>query len=363
MALSLTHAFTSPKVDGPDTTVVRPSDWNDEHDITLSGRSVIGKTTVGSGPAEQIDISAAVLAVLQSADNAAILTALGVTPDVTGDARYTMRTAAPTGWILMTADGTIGSATSGASIRANADCADLFALIWDGVSNTYAPIYDSAGNVSSRGGSAASDFAANKRLLIPLMVGRALAGAGQGSSLTNRPLGMWDGAETVALTEANLGAHTHSINASVSASVSTSVSVSVSVSGSTGFVSNDHTHAFSGTTSGQSADHSHSGPDLYYAPLNAGGAFNGWSQTAFNGPIDTGNTGGTSNDHSHTYSGSTGGISANHNHTVSASGSGSGSGSGSATGTATGTSGSAGSGTAHANMQPTSFAFRIMIKL
>ena len=34
MAFSITHTFVSSKPDGPDDTVVRPSDWNAEHAIT-----------------------------------------------------------------------------------------------------------------------------------------------------------------------------------------------------------------------------------------------------------------------------------------------------------------------------------------
>ena len=33
MAVSVLHLFVNPKADGPDTTIVRPSDWNDEHDV------------------------------------------------------------------------------------------------------------------------------------------------------------------------------------------------------------------------------------------------------------------------------------------------------------------------------------------
>jgi microcystin-dependent protein len=42
MALSITHTFVSPKLDGPDPTVVRPSNWNDEHKVTGSGWMLAG---------------------------------------------------------------------------------------------------------------------------------------------------------------------------------------------------------------------------------------------------------------------------------------------------------------------------------
>ena len=72
-------------------------------------------------------------------------------------------TSPPTGWIKENG-GTIGSAASGATNRANADTSDLFSHLWSSFSNTILPIQDSAGAASARGASAAADFAANKRM-------------------------------------------------------------------------------------------------------------------------------------------------------------------------------------------------------
>lgn len=73
------------------------------------------------------------------------------------------RTTPPAGWIKENG-GTIGSAASGATNRANADTEALFTLLWGQFSNTILPIQDSAGAASTRGASAAADFAANKRM-------------------------------------------------------------------------------------------------------------------------------------------------------------------------------------------------------
>lgn len=62
--------------------------------------------------------------------------------------------------------GTIGSASSGASELAHADASLLFALLW-ALDALDSPILDSAGAGSTRGASAAADFAANKRLTLP----------------------------------------------------------------------------------------------------------------------------------------------------------------------------------------------------
>ena len=91
----------------------------------------------------------------------------------TGDIKQGIWATAPEGWVL--ADGrTIGSATSGATSRAHADCEALFSLVW--TQFPAAPIYTFEGVASTRGANAAADFAANKRLTMFDARGRTLAG-------------------------------------------------------------------------------------------------------------------------------------------------------------------------------------------
>lgn len=67
---------------------------------------------------------------------------------------------APDGMLLV--DGkTIGSASSGATARANSDTLPLYTKLW---AFTAIPIYTSSGVVTTRGVSASADFSANKRL-------------------------------------------------------------------------------------------------------------------------------------------------------------------------------------------------------
>lgn len=67
-------------------------------------------------------------------------------------------------WLLV--DGkTIGNASSGASARANADTEALFTKLW-AFPAASVPIYTSAGAASTRGASAAADFAADKRIAL-----------------------------------------------------------------------------------------------------------------------------------------------------------------------------------------------------
>ena len=110
---------------------------------------------------------------------------------------------APLGYVAMN-DGSIGSSSSGATTRAKTDTYPLYYLIWNQVSNSWAPIQDSGGTPTTRGASAAEDFQANKRLVLPRQLGRALAASGQGSGLSNWALGEYTGNENTTLTQANL---------------------------------------------------------------------------------------------------------------------------------------------------------------
>ena len=56
MVISLKHSFTSPKSDGPDSTLVQPSNWNAEHTLTMATARLIGRTTAGTGAAEEISV-------------------------------------------------------------------------------------------------------------------------------------------------------------------------------------------------------------------------------------------------------------------------------------------------------------------
>lgn len=125
-----------------------------------------------------------------------------------GDGRITFRMTAASGWIILD-DGSIGNGSSGGTTRANADCANAFAALWNGVSNSFAQVQDSSGNPVSRGASAALDFAANRRIVVPKQLGRAIAVAGTGAGLSPRSLGQFLGEETHLQLLAEMAAHTH----------------------------------------------------------------------------------------------------------------------------------------------------------
>jgi hypothetical protein len=61
MTISVKHKFTSAKTDGADTSLVRPSNWNDEHDLTLAASKLLGRATASTGAAEEISIGSSLI--------------------------------------------------------------------------------------------------------------------------------------------------------------------------------------------------------------------------------------------------------------------------------------------------------------
>ena len=160
-----------------------------------------------SGFTDPADDSSLTSAVIRAALNKAA--PVGAMMDYLG-------TTAPTGWVLG-AGKTIGSVASSGTERANADTEDLFTLLWTNFTNTELVIQDSAGSQTTRGISAAADFAANKRMPTPDLRGRTAVGLdNMGGSSANRitateadTIGKATGTETHTLVEAEMPAHVH----------------------------------------------------------------------------------------------------------------------------------------------------------
>jgi len=119
-----------------------------------------------------------------------------------GSVQQYIGTTAPLGWLLLQG-GTIGDASSGATVRANSDTETLYCLLWNSLANAQAPVS------SGRGTTAAEDFAAHKTITLPDLRGRAVIGSGTGSGLTARTHGATGGAESHTLTITEMPAHTH----------------------------------------------------------------------------------------------------------------------------------------------------------
>lgn len=88
----------------------------------------------------------------------------------TGDIRTSINSFSPYGWVPMN-DGTIGSAASVATTRANVDTFPLYKLIWEAVAQAFAPV------TGGRGATAIADFTGNKPMALTRNLGRVMAGA------------------------------------------------------------------------------------------------------------------------------------------------------------------------------------------
>lgn len=140
----------------------------------------------------------------ESVSDAAIFT--------TGDVKWKLKNGTESGWVRMNGR-TIGSASSGATERANADAEALFLYLWNNLSNTIAAV-----SGGGRGASASADWNANKTIVVPSMQGRSPYGlddmgttaAGVLTAGSPTTLGATLGAEKTTLAEANLPGHTHS---------------------------------------------------------------------------------------------------------------------------------------------------------
>lgn len=106
--------------------------------------------------------------------------------------------------------------------------------------------YNSSGVQVSSLSTPISNWESNYRLRIPDFRGRGLIGAGQGSSLTNRVRGSFLGAETHALSVAELPSHNHSISNIITVTrtptTGTANTASVSGAGSTGNAGSGQAH-------------------------------------------------------------------------------------------------------------------------
>lgn len=102
---------------------------------------------------------------------------------------------------------TIGSSTSGATERANADCQNLFLELWNDYPDVKCPV------IGGRGVSAAADWTANKQITVPDMRGKGPFGLdGMGNTRANIiPDGNVQGGDTGDTADARVGTTTHAV--------------------------------------------------------------------------------------------------------------------------------------------------------
>ena len=57
MTISNKHKFVSGKSDSADSSLVQPSNWNDDHEITLAAGKVLGRDTSGAGAVQELPVA------------------------------------------------------------------------------------------------------------------------------------------------------------------------------------------------------------------------------------------------------------------------------------------------------------------
>lgn len=205
---SLKHAKVSAKADGIDSTLVRPSDWNEEHVLTVRTAKYLGQDSSGDGPVQEFpidyDATGDDFTMMTSAQVAkAIAAAIAALPPAgeTGDL-YASMASSRTSCLLLNGQ-TIGNAGSGATY-ASVNALALFSLLWALNSNTW-PVN------GGRGVSAAADWTALKTLAVPdargCVIGMLDLSAGINALIVN--LGVKVGEQNHLLITAEMPAHTH----------------------------------------------------------------------------------------------------------------------------------------------------------
>lgn len=167
----------------------------------------------------------------------------------TGDLKVSYGTGVLSGFVR--ANGrTIGSSTSGATERANADTQALFQYLWGADANLAVS--------GGRGASAAADYAANKTITLPDWRGRALAGLDDmGNSAAGRLTATYFGTAATALGAAG-GAESRTLTIAQLPVITPSGAVTVSsqarVGVTTGFAGGGATQALVPNGSGNQAN-------------------------------------------------------------------------------------------------------------
>ena len=155
-----------------------------------------------------------------------------------GDVKWRYGTGVHTGWVRCNSR-TIGSATSSATERANADTQTLFEYLWTNDANL---------SVSGgRGASAAADWAANKNIALPDARGRAIVALGDmGTTATTDLTSTYYGTDPTVL-GARGGAQSRTVAQANLPSVNFSVTATGTGSGTTSSVGGSNFGLFSGT--------------------------------------------------------------------------------------------------------------------
>ena len=207
--MQVKHAFTSGKGDGPDSTLVRPSNWNADHQINMTAASkYVGRDKSGSGTAQELPVVP-----VSGTDDGTMWTAAKIQEYVAQQIGSIPGGALPVpmGTIVGSVNGimpgylplnggTFGDVGSGATYQ-SALYQNLYIHMW-----TVAPSVPVTGG---RGASGSADWAAKKSMTLPQSAGAVLSAQGLGGMATAFEYFQVVGSDTAALDVTNLPAHSH----------------------------------------------------------------------------------------------------------------------------------------------------------
>lgn len=140
MAIEIKHKFTSQKADGADASLIRPSNWNDTHQINLAGQRLLGKPTANQGAAVEISLGNGL-----AFSGSSLVVDTEYAGGTVGEVAFFARNSAPPGWLkangaavsrttyaaLFAAIGTTFGAGNGSSTFAVPDMRGEFPRGWD----------------------------------------------------------------------------------------------------------------------------------------------------------------------------------------------------------------------------------------
>jgi hypothetical protein len=207
LMLSFLHKFISPKADGPDSTLLGPSAWNDEHALTTDQSGIVlGRDTSDSGDIQELPLAIDPDGTMHVGGNGAIDLPSGTSaqrpaPASNGMIRYNVdnnlleayvngswttvvtgsampvggtigwysNTLPAGGWLFCNGE-TFGSGASAAT-HANDLYENLYLFCWTNLDNTVCPV------TGGRGATAAADWAAGNPMGLPDERGAVTAGS------------------------------------------------------------------------------------------------------------------------------------------------------------------------------------------
>lgn len=183
----------------PAATAQGAAKWFTDGTVGVTPATIVPAEFLNMMMAEMMNVLVAGGVTADKADSdqlaIAIQNMIDATRIPTGFTGFHAGATAPSGWIEENG-GTIGSASSGATTRANVDTLALYTLLWDAYDNTTLVIQSSSGSPTTRGVSASADFAANKRMPLFDVRGEFIRGWDDGRGIdTGRALGSYQADE------------------------------------------------------------------------------------------------------------------------------------------------------------------------